>query len=163
MGRARPRSLPHHVSLPARRRDRRRGVDDGPGLGNGRAGAAGSRSHDRGRARRAPLGSGSRWLRHRDRPRPVGGALSAGTLAARTSAMRLKHPVVHGHPLHAMLSDLPAALIPTALLAACAERARPRRETRFAAASATALALTSGIAASVVGWWDWRTMPKDHP
>lgn len=77
--------------------------------------------------------------------------------------MRLKHPVVHGHPLHAMLSDLPAALIPTALLAACAERARPASETRFAAASATALALVSGIAASAVGWWDWRTMPKDHP
>lgn len=62
-----------------------------------------------------------------------------------------------------MLSDLPVALIPTALLAALAERARPSRETRFAATSATALALASAVAASAVGWWDWLTIPKDHP
>lgn len=77
--------------------------------------------------------------------------------------MGLKHPVVYGHPVHAILSDLPAALIPTALLAALAERARPSSETRFAARSAAALALASAVAAGAAGWWDWLTIPKDHP
>jgi uncharacterized membrane protein len=76
--------------------------------------------------------------------------------------MELKHPVVKGHPLHAMLSDLPAALIPTALLAAAAERARPNAETRFAARSVTMLALMSAAAAGLVGWWDWLTIPREH-
>jgi uncharacterized membrane protein len=76
--------------------------------------------------------------------------------------MELKHPVVKGHPLHAMLSDLPAALIPTALLAAAAERARPSAETRFAARSVTMLALMSATAAGLVGWWDWLTIPHEH-
>ena len=77
--------------------------------------------------------------------------------------MELKHPVIRGHPLHAILSDLPAALIPTALLAAAAERARPGAETRSAARSATWLALGAAGAAGVVGWWDWLTIPRDHP
>ena len=76
--------------------------------------------------------------------------------------MELKHPVVKGHPLHAMLSDLPAALLPTALLAAAAERARPNAETRFAARAATTLALMSAAVAGLVGWWDWLTIPRDH-
>jgi uncharacterized membrane protein len=75
----------------------------------------------------------------------------------------LKHPVVYGHPLHGMLSDLPAALIPTALLAAAAERIRPTDETRFAAQSASALALTSAVLAGAVGWWDWVFVPREHP
>ena len=76
--------------------------------------------------------------------------------------MELKHPVVKGHPLHAMLSDLPVALIPTALLAAVAEQARPNAETRFAARSMTTLAFVSAAAAGLVGWWDWLTIPRDH-
>ena len=76
--------------------------------------------------------------------------------------MELKHPVIKGHPLHAILSDLPAALIPTALLAAAAERARPGGDTRYAARSATWLALIGAAAAGIVGWWDWLTIPKDH-
>jgi uncharacterized membrane protein len=77
--------------------------------------------------------------------------------------MKLKHPVVRGHPLHAILSDLPAALIPTALAAAVAERVRPGGETRFAATSACALSLASATTAAIVGWWDWLTIPGDHP
>jgi uncharacterized membrane protein len=75
----------------------------------------------------------------------------------------LKHPVVYGHPLHAMLSDFPAALIPTALLAAAAERIRPTGETRFAARSASALAVTAALMAGAVGWWDWLFVPNEHP
>ena len=77
--------------------------------------------------------------------------------------MKLRHPVVHGHPLHAMVSDLPVALIPVALLAAAIERARPSDRTRYAARSSTGLALAAAGLAGVIGWWDWLTIPSDHP
>ena len=77
--------------------------------------------------------------------------------------MKLTHPVVHGHPLHAMLSDLPAGLIPAALLAAAIERARSDRRTRYAARTSAMLAFGSACAAGVIGWWDWLTIPSDHP
>lgn len=77
--------------------------------------------------------------------------------------MKLKHPVVRGHPLHAMLSDLPAALIPAALLAAAIERARPSARTRYAALTSAELSFVAACAAGVVGWWDWLTIPADHP
>lgn len=77
--------------------------------------------------------------------------------------MKLKHPVVHGHPLHAMASDLPAALIPTALLAAVVARAQPNARTRYASTASTGLALGSAIVAGLIGWWDWLTIPGDHP
>jgi len=77
--------------------------------------------------------------------------------------MKLKHPVVHGHPLHAMLSDLPVALIPAALLAAAVERARPDQRTRYAARTSTLLAFGSACLAGIIGWWDWLTIPADHP
>lgn len=75
--------------------------------------------------------------------------------------MKLKHPVLRGHPLHAILSDLPVALIPTALLAAVAARSG-KREVVFASDASTALALATGTAAALVGWWDWTTIPAAH-
>jgi uncharacterized membrane protein len=77
--------------------------------------------------------------------------------------MKLLHPVVHGHPLHAMLSDLPAALIPAALLAAAIERTRPDPRTRYAARTSALLAFGSACVAGTIGWWDWLTIPTDHP
>ncbi len=77
--------------------------------------------------------------------------------------MKLKHPVVAGHPLHAMASDLPVALIPTALLATIAARARPARETRFASDAASTIAVSAAAAAGALGIWDWLTIPWDHP
>ncbi|HEX9268961.1 MAG TPA: DUF2231 domain-containing protein [Candidatus Limnocylindria bacterium] len=77
--------------------------------------------------------------------------------------MKLKHPVVYGHPLHAMASDLPVALIPTALLAAAADRARPSSSTRLASDAASVLALGAATAAASLGWWDWLTIPSGHP
>ncbi len=77
--------------------------------------------------------------------------------------MKLKHPVVHGHPLHAMASDLPVALIPAALLAACVERARPGQPARDTATATNALALASATTAALLGWWDWLTIPTAHP
>jgi uncharacterized membrane protein len=70
--------------------------------------------------------------------------------------MKITHPVVHGHPLHAMSSDLPVALIPFALLASIALGRR-------GAAMATQAAAASALGAVLLGWWDWLTIPRDHP
>ena len=75
--------------------------------------------------------------------------------------MKLKHPVVRGHPLHAILSDAPVALIPVAALAALADRTRAHRA-RGASGSAVALAAAASVAALSVGWWDWLTIPREH-
>ena len=77
--------------------------------------------------------------------------------------MRVRHPVVRGHPLHAMVSDLPAAFILAALAATIAERARPSPQRRHTSTACTALALGSAVVAGSIGWWDWVTIPNEHP
>jgi len=77
--------------------------------------------------------------------------------------VKLKHPVLHGHPLHAMASDLPVALIPLALVAAVAERARPCARARQTSATTNAIALGAATTAALIGWWDWLTIPGEHP
>jgi uncharacterized membrane protein len=73
-----------------------------------------------------------------------------------------KHPVVHGHPVHAILSDGPAVLVPLALAVELWDLARrkggsPLSDTACASAAAAA------ASAGVVGWIDWLTIPGDHP
>jgi hypothetical protein len=73
-----------------------------------------------------------------------------------------KHPVVHGHPLHAILSDGPVVLIPVAIAAELWDR-------RYAPAGlrpgdlAAAMAAATAVAAAAVGWIDWLTIPTSHP
>lgn len=74
----------------------------------------------------------------------------------------VRHPVVHGHPLHAALSDLPAALIPWAFLSSLAADLTRRRDAEAAAAWAVTAALGGSMAAGGAGWWDWLTMPREH-
>ena len=74
-----------------------------------------------------------------------------------------RHPVVHGHPIHAMLSDLPAALIPAAFLAELSRRLFDGRDRRYLSDATTAAALASAAAAALAGWIDWLTMPTEHP
>src|SRR2546429_7121080 len=74
-----------------------------------------------------------------------------------------RHPVFFGHPLHAILSDLPAALIPVALVSETARMLRPSSRTRFLSDAASIAALTAGLAAAAAGWLDWLTMPTEHP
>jgi uncharacterized membrane protein len=73
-----------------------------------------------------------------------------------------KHPVVHGHPIHAILSDGPVILIPLALAAETWDRLR-RADDRRLGVMVTAAAAASGSAAGVVGWLDWLTIPSGHP
>ncbi len=79
-----------------------------------------------------------------------------------------RHPVIHGHPIHAMLSDLPAALIPAAFLAELTCRVLggedgPGRAGKEVSNAATGAALAGAAAAGLTGWLDWLTMPTEHP
>jgi uncharacterized membrane protein len=74
--------------------------------------------------------------------------------------VKLKHPVLRGHPVHAMLSDGPLVLIP--LAASAALGARARRDLRGASRRSAGLAAASAVAAIAVGWWDWLTIPREH-
>jgi hypothetical protein len=73
-----------------------------------------------------------------------------------------KHPVVHGHPIHAILSDGPIVLIPLAIAAGLWDRGAKADGIRFGDV-VTAAAAASASAAGLVGWIDWLTIPSDHP
>src|SRR5438105_3824433 len=51
--------------------------------------------------------------------------------------MKLRHPVVRGHPLHAMSTDLPIGILPLAFAASVAARVRGSRRVSFPADAAT--------------------------
>ena len=73
-----------------------------------------------------------------------------------------KHPVVHGHPVHAILSDGPAVLIPVAMAIELWDLAQ-RHGTSPLSDAACGLAAAAATSAAVVGWIDWLTIPGDHP
>ena len=73
-----------------------------------------------------------------------------------------KHPVIHGHPIHAILSDGPVVLIPLAIAAELWDRRSPAEGIRFGDI-VTAGAAATTLAAGLVGWIDWLTVPSDHP
>jgi uncharacterized membrane protein len=75
----------------------------------------------------------------------------------------MKHPVVRGHPLHAILSDAPAALVPVALLNGVWSRIARKPSNDASAARSRRLALLGAGAAGAAGWWDWLKMPREHP
>jgi uncharacterized membrane protein len=76
--------------------------------------------------------------------------------------VKLRHPVVRGHPLHAMSTDLPIGILPLALAASVAARMRGSRGVTFAADAATAAAALSVAPAVLLGWWEWLTVPAEH-
>ncbi len=73
-----------------------------------------------------------------------------------------KHPVVHGHPIHAILSDGPVVLIPLAIAAETWDRKGAGTGIRLGDV-VTAGAAATTLAAGLVGWIDWLTVPSDHP
>jgi len=72
-----------------------------------------------------------------------------------------RHPVIGGHPIHAIMSDGPAVLIPVAMLIELRDAAG-RTRTSSLSDAACAAAAASAAAAGVVGWIDWLTIPGDH-
>ena len=73
-----------------------------------------------------------------------------------------KHPVVHGHPIHAILSDGPVVLMPLAIAAEAWDRREHAQGIRLGDV-VTAGAAATTLAAGIVGWVDWLTVPSDHP
>lgn len=73
-----------------------------------------------------------------------------------------KHPVVHGHPIHAALSDGPIVLIPAAVAAELWDRRHAATGLRPGDLAA-AIAAAASIAAATIGWVDWLTIPRSHP
>ena len=73
-----------------------------------------------------------------------------------------KHPVVHGHPVHAILSDGPAVLVPIALAVELWDLVRRNGGSPLSEA-ACATAAAAAASAGIVGWIDWLTIPSDHP
>jgi hypothetical protein len=72
-----------------------------------------------------------------------------------------RHPVVHGHPIHAILSDGPAVRVPLALVVVVWDVAR-RTGTSPLSDAACAAAAAAAATAGVVGWIDWLTIPSEH-
>jgi len=70
---------------------------------------------------------------------------------------------VHGHPLHAILSDGPVVLIPVALAIETWSRTQNGRVSHQLSSIATRTATAAAAAAGAVGWIDWLTIPVDHP
>jgi len=70
---------------------------------------------------------------------------------------------VHGHPVHAILSDGPAVLIPLALGIEAWRRPRNGMVAEPLSRLATQTATAAAVAAGMVGWIDWLTIPGEHP
>ena len=78
-------------------------------------------------------------------------------------SLALKDPLVKGHPLHAMLSDLPVGALSLGIACDIAGLVSRRPAWRFAARAAHTGAFISGIGAAVVGLWDYQAVPREHP
>src|SRR5207302_6246880 len=76
--------------------------------------------------------------------------------------VKLRHPVVRGHPLHAMSTDLPIGILPLAFAASVAARLRGSRGVSFAADAATVAAVISFGPSVLLGWWEWLSIPAGH-
>ncbi|GCF07952.1 DUF2231 domain-containing protein [Dictyobacter arantiisoli] len=75
----------------------------------------------------------------------------------------MKDPVVKGHPLHAMLSDLPIGMTVAGVCFDLLGRLTPLSQLRFAAKATLSLAFVSGIVTALTGLWDYQAVPGDHP
>lgn len=75
-----------------------------------------------------------------------------------------RQPVVRGHPIHAMLSDLPIGLLPAAIGSATLALGRRKRSpTRRTADLLAAMTFAAGLSAAGAGVWDWLGVPRSHP
>lgn len=75
----------------------------------------------------------------------------------------MKDPLVKGHPVHAILSDLPVGTTTAAVAFDLMGMATSRREWYFAARAALGMAVLSGGSAALVGLWDYQAVPREHP
>jgi uncharacterized membrane protein len=75
----------------------------------------------------------------------------------------MKDPLIKGHPLHAMLSDLPIGVTAVGVVFDVLSVITGARHWRSAARATLGMALLSGCAAALVGLWDYQAVPREHP
>lgn len=75
----------------------------------------------------------------------------------------MKDPLVKGHPLHALLTDVPVGMFVAGTTCDLIGLATRRPVWRFAARAAHTGAFLSGTAAALVGLWDYQAVPREHP
>ncbi len=72
-------------------------------------------------------------------------------------------PLVKGHPLHAMLTDLPVGMLVASETFDMLDMFTHRPGWSFAADATTGLDALSGGIAAALGLWDYQAVPQDHP
>ncbi len=77
--------------------------------------------------------------------------------------IQIKDPLIKGHPLHALLTDLPIGALVAGNTFDLIGMITRRRPWRFAARAAHTAAFVSGCAAALVGLWDYQAVPREHP
>ncbi len=75
----------------------------------------------------------------------------------------LKDPLVKGHPLHAMLTDLPVGALTLGFGCDIAGFVSKKPMWRFAARVAHTGAFATGAVAAALGLWDYQAVPHEHP
>ncbi len=75
----------------------------------------------------------------------------------------MKDPLIKGHPLHALLTDLPIGMLVGGTACDLLGFATRRQTWRFAARAMHTGACASGVAAALVGLWDYQAVPREHP
>ncbi len=75
----------------------------------------------------------------------------------------MKDPVIKGHPLHAILTDLPIGITVAAMAFDLIGLLRPDAVWHTGARILTLLALLFGVLAALAGLWDYQAIPRDHP
>lgn len=75
----------------------------------------------------------------------------------------MKDPLIKGHPLHALLTDLPIGALAVGTTCDLVSLLTKRPAWRFAARAAHTSALASGVGAALVGLWDYQAVPREHP
>jgi uncharacterized membrane protein len=75
----------------------------------------------------------------------------------------MKDPLIKGHPLHALLTDLPIGMLAGGTACDLLGFATRKQSWRFAARAMHTGACASGVAAALVGLWDYQAVPREHP
>jgi uncharacterized membrane protein len=76
---------------------------------------------------------------------------------------RLRQPLVKGHPIHAILTDVPAGTLPVSLGLDLLSRLSGSDRFRTSALDTFALAWLASLATVAAGWWDYANVPAEHP
>lgn len=80
-----------------------------------------------------------------------------------TLELKLKDPLIKGHPLHAIITDVPVGTLVAGSAFDMLGLITRKYPWRFAARAAHTGALVSGGVAAILGLWDYQAVPPEHP